>query len=365
MQVIDLVTGYQKLKDKYNQFAGETEGRINSGYASELPADQFRAYAQALGADKVRLNNDSVEVNRGTAQKPQWAEPDAGIDVRDFTTDMEPQLPSMVGGTLGALGGLQGAVQGATLGDLGRQEIGKQKGLRSGYSEGEAKMAGAGELLGPLLAQVPMPNVAAMTAYHGSPHIFDKFDMSKIGTGEGIQGYGRGLYFAEDPNEAMRYAGKRKGSGALYTVDIPDEHIDRMLDWDKPLSEQSEHVKNILGNAGFDVSDKGYGNSLDMAAEKLAKSKSEYSIKKNDAAYDSMQKAEQEYRDMLLSQKDNLRGENAVEQIAKDPKEASRILNELGITGVKYLDYKSIARGEGTRNFVLFDDSIPKILGRE
>jgi hypothetical protein len=34
-------------------------------------------------------------------------------------------------------------------------------------------------------------------AYHGGPHSFDKFDMSKIGTGEGAQAYGHGLYFAE------------------------------------------------------------------------------------------------------------------------------------------------------------------------
>ena len=35
-------------------------------------------------------------------------------------------------------------------------------------------------------------------AYHGSPHDFDRFDLSKIGTGEGAQAYGHGLYFAEN-----------------------------------------------------------------------------------------------------------------------------------------------------------------------
>ena len=33
------------------------------------------------------------------------------------------------------------------------------------------------------------------TVWHGSPHKFDKFDSSKIGTGEGAQAYGHGLYF--------------------------------------------------------------------------------------------------------------------------------------------------------------------------
>ena len=36
-------------------------------------------------------------------------------------------------------------------------------------------------------------------AYHGSPHDFERFDTSKIGTGEGAQSYGHGLYFAENP----------------------------------------------------------------------------------------------------------------------------------------------------------------------
>ena len=44
-----------------------------------------------------------------------------------------------------------------------------------------------------------------MTLYHGSPHMFDKFDMSKIGTGEGNQAYGYGLYMAENPGVARGY----------------------------------------------------------------------------------------------------------------------------------------------------------------
>jgi hypothetical protein len=30
--------------------------------------------------------------------------------------------------------------------------------------------------------------------YHGSPYSFDKFDMNKIGTGDGLNKYGFGLY---------------------------------------------------------------------------------------------------------------------------------------------------------------------------
>jgi len=41
--------------------------------------------------------------------------------------------------------------------------------------------------------------LAGIKAFHSSPHDFDKFDLKKIGTGEGAQVYGHGLYFAENP----------------------------------------------------------------------------------------------------------------------------------------------------------------------
>jgi hypothetical protein len=135
-------------------------------------------------------------------------------------------------------------------------------------------------------------------AFHGSPYQFDRFDLSKIGTGEGAQAYGWGLYFAESegvasayrrtltpdpfppndprngisqilahrsPEEADRlirtaYANLGDGldqaiadakqanstTGALYRVDLPDAAVARMLDWDKPLSEQAPEVREAL-----------------------------------------------------------------------------------------------------------------------
>jgi hypothetical protein len=44
-----------------------------------------------------------------------------------------------------------------------------------------------------------------LTAYHGSPYDFEQFDTSKIGTGEGAQAYGHGLYFAESEPVAKEY----------------------------------------------------------------------------------------------------------------------------------------------------------------
>ncbi len=46
-------------------------------------------------------------------------------------------------------------------------------------------------------------------------------------------------------------------------------------------------------------------------------------------------------------------------------KDAAEYLRSLGIPGIKYLDAGSRGAGSGTRNFVLFDDKIPRILKRE
>jgi hypothetical protein len=42
-------------------------------------------------------------------------------------------------------------------------------------------------------------------AFHGSPHDFEKFDSSKIGSGEGAASYGHGIYFAEARDVAENY----------------------------------------------------------------------------------------------------------------------------------------------------------------
>ena len=44
-----------------------------------------------------------------------------------------------------------------------------------------------------------------LEAWHGSPHKFDKFSMDQIGTGEGAQAYGHGLYFADEIDVAKGY----------------------------------------------------------------------------------------------------------------------------------------------------------------
>ena len=247
--------------------------------------------------------------------------------------------------------------------------------------------------------QMAMP----LTAWHGSPYKFIEFDSCKIGTGEGAQAYGHGLYLAENPkvakeyrnvltgnhnldqfnptvngeiidtpvvkaiirnggnpeqfikdmqpklkalenklsqankdellpgisdydmakmdldrhqsmvNEASKYIGKNVKNeplGNLYKVDLPDEHIEKMLDWDKSWKQQPKNVQDAIN---IDNLLKYY------KTEDLPTSQVLYHANQN-----------------------------------RSPKDFAKFLSDKGVPGIKYLDEQSRATGEGTRNFVIF-----------
>lgn len=173
--------------------------------------------------------------------------------------------------------------------------------------------------------------IGGMTAYHGSPHNFTKFDMGKVGSGEGSQAFGHGLYLAENKAVAKEYAKVAGPKGNLYKVDLPDDQIAKMIDWDKPLKDQPQlqaiadklGVKARVNMAGRP--DLGEFNFVDSTGEDLV--------------------------------------EAAIAKLGKE--KASVFLKQHGIPGIKYLDQGSRTGGKGTSNFVVFDDQIPKILGNE
>lgn len=258
------------------------------------------------------------------------------------------------------------------------------------------RMATAGLGLAGALGQI---------VYHGSPHAFEKFALSKIGTGEGAQAFGHGLYFAENPKIAAGYAKalpykdfERKvaevygefdhpddavaalaeaglspaqlkvmealkkddwlgfdyphqalravlskdaksydpspetlkaveGLHNLYKVDIPDDKVGLMLEWDKPLLEQPRAVKEALQDSGL--------------TQELLK---------------FYEKGGRDPRTMT--------GGEFYRGLAETDAEASQRLLKAGIPGMKYLDAGSRGVGTGTHNYVVFDDQLPVIKER-
>ena len=216
-----------------------------------------------------------------------------------------------------------------------------------------------------LLGQGDANALRAATVFHGSPHKFDAFDASKIGTGQGAQSYGHGLYLAESADVAKTYVPKRPlwngkevdsysptgaityadGStahiadaqwskfrdamesaprnGNVYKVDLPDNAISRMLDWYKPLSQQAPQVRAAVAAAA-------------------PKNRSGQSMVELDASGDEIMRA--------LGLGDG----------------ASELLRSKGIPGVRYFDGGSRNAGSGTSNYVVFpgEESALTILER-
>jgi hypothetical protein len=67
------------------------------------------------------------------------------------------------------------------------------------------------------MAKATMVSKAQVDVYHGSPYDFDKFTTEKIGTGEGAQAFGWGLYFTDLESIARNYAETLGGRSNIYT----------------------------------------------------------------------------------------------------------------------------------------------------
>ena len=316
-----------------------------------------------------------------------------------------------------------------------------------GYSQGEpigyAGMAApfaapaalaTGKALAPKLGQVTenymvkQGMIQPLTAYHGTPHtIQGQFDIKKVGTGEGAQAFGHGMYFAENPTVAEgyrhmlspdrnvasenikfatleKYAPKEtaavqaeidgfingtggyndfvrivneQGSknlknallkeepnlfsaGNLYKVDIPDDYIPNMLLWDEPLSKQPKTVQQALEKldpnmyspkgADYDANDLGQ-----LIYERLTNT------------------ADKPLRDVWVKKRDELlkkgltNNPELMAHLDTNPNpaaEASKLLDSLGIKGIKYKDEGSRKTNlsTNTHNFVVFDPAQVKIL---
>ncbi len=89
-------------------------------------------------------------------------------------------------------------------------------------------------------------DVLSIGAWHGGAD-FDQFDLSFVGTGEGTAHFGYGFNFTDLQDFAKNYVRKL---GKLYKVDLAPEKAD-LLDFDKPVSFQSEKVRGILEANGL------------------------------------------------------------------------------------------------------------------
>jgi len=377
----------------------------------------------------------------------QQRKPNLLADVQQLQRPAEPYLRQQYPEVYGGLGGLLGMAPDEMAGSILDPNTARVRaGAEYGFPVGTATqvvpalnlmkpaVAAGARALGPtavrmgegyLQRQGLMPQ---LDVYHGSPHKFDRFDASKIGTGEGAQAYGHGLYLAESPDTAKYYqqlalhelkadpynasvinrfmgksatpaenseslaayaladankapfvydpvlamknlrdkarelripnplmdllginptdpainkayfdaarkyirdfSNKTDGTGAvshLYKVDLPDEQIAKMLDWDKPMTE----------------------SEMTLLYDKMQQSRlASFAKPFQDNFYSAMERGHKtpDGQDLFMELSKQLGGQKYV----------SEALRDMGIPGIKYLDATSRGAGKGTRNFVMF-----------
>lgn len=212
-----------------------------------------------------------------------------------------------------------------------------------------------------------LPSLA--TVYHGSPHKFDAFDLSKIGTGEGAQAYGHGLYFADSPDVAKGYQEalahkapmihEEAAKLADYTTQIKGRDAWVFSDGSAIVAKSNgsgydslESVSNLRKKAPTD------SQAYEVASRTGFKPQAPSSLYTVDLPDEAIAKM--------------LDWDNGGKQIYEDAvkkygskKAASEALKAQDIPGIRYLDGGSRGAGQGTSNYVVFDDKLPKILKRE
>jgi len=221
----------------------------------------------------------------------------------------------------------------------------------------EAAAEYAGGMFSPFSMLRRAPTMREITAYQGSPAKFEptpnnplgEFDITKAGSGVGQQNRGPGTYIAENPKVANRYriapGSTDPKKGFMYTVDLPDPMIEKMIDLDAPIMNQPKIRETLLKIADDDVLPPESAQYLRYMLTSQDKTLQKYPLTGQG----------------LVAVPRELGG------IFKDVTEANTVLQRYGIPGSKWKDDISRGPDKGTRNFVVFpgEEKKVKILERE
>lgn len=122
------------------------------------------------------------------------------------------------------------------------------------------------------------------SAYHGTPHSFEQFDLGAIGTGEGNQAHGWGLYFAADKKIAdERYRKRLTNDQYVIETDEATYYFDiEKQDWvDKKTGQPVGGMSTPLGHAVWEI---GFREGNVQAALKALKGQRDALIEENDSS---------------------------------------------------------------------------------
>ena len=253
-------------------------------------------------------------------------------------------------------------------------------------------------------------------AYHGTPHRFERFSTDAIGTGEGAQAYGWGLYFAEKRGVAEGYRAALTDRAPMQFASFTDEQNRRLPQWlarriandgEKAVDEliadfrarvAESEVEKAKSHQPWLVDSQITAQTETLNLLNKIKESSDF---KPSTPRGQLYKVDVPEADVLLdwdaplsAQPEKVKaalkalpGETKNKILAKDmggneptgqliysrlseifggaggagQKDASLELKDVGIEGIRYFDGGSRSAGEGSRNFVIFDDDAVKI----
>lgn len=184
--------------------------------------------------------------------------------------------------------------------------------------------------------------VSDLTLYHGTPWDFIKFQTKNIGSGEGNQSFGYGLYFTDNKNVAQYYAEKlAKPNGFLYTIKVKNgnffewnERLDdvlknKIITYFKEKGIEELPIKRVLGKNGIET----ITEPIEEAILKYPNGKFLY--------------------------------ENLSNMLGGDLK-ATQLLQELGYDGIIYpIGQNSLVSMGGGMNYVIFDGDLVEIINKQ
>ena len=208
----------------------------------------------------------------------------------------------------------------------------------------------------------------AQIAWHGSPHDFDEFDLGAIGSGEGNQAHGWGLYFAKNKEVAQAY----KDVLGIDSVEITsgdtkyrlnddiewyDDKTKSIIDAESPLSmalttlsEEGDKAKAIKNLTDFINSKK--DNKSDYVVAQIKRAKQAVQILKegnfDTHQWNTMFEVDIPENEYLLNEQKNIEKQsqvvkNAISQISNELN--SSVLNNSNLSGKEF--YKLLSKKLG------------------
>lgn len=240
-------------------------------------------------------------------------------------------------------------------------------------------------------------NVPSIKVHHGSSFDFDEFSSDSIGSGEGAQTYGHGLYFAENPDVAERYKENSEEAMSI-PVDVLRKYFkegdviegtygrDKVIKFDSNEKGRWQVTVQEIDKNGEAIGPKrthATPPSLRDIENKLGKQElgtlyeAEIKGAKDqfldwDAPFNEqspiVQKAidtfESEYNAMAILGDKGRDWYYTIAYKLGNPESASKWLNKHGVKGVIYWDGDSRKTKDGTKNIVNFDDRLVRITSK-